>query len=186
MPDLKAKLQTALRGAERVAVLAVGSRLRGDDAVGLLAGDELEKLLAEKWGQAPNRREACRFGASPHCSAGAAQIAVFHGETAPENLTGEIRKFQPTHLVLVDAADMGLAPGSAELIDLDAAGEDASFSTHRLPVVVLLDYLHDATGCRSVIVGIQPGSRAFSLTASQEMEQAAKHVAQAIAEACGR
>ena len=165
MPDLKAKLQAALRGAERVAVLAVGSRLRGDDAVGLLAGDELAKL-------------------PPPTGPGAPQIAVFHGETAPENLTGEIRKFHPTHLVLIDAADMSLEPGATELIDLSAAGEDASFSTHRLPVAVLLDYLHDATGCRSVIIGIQPGSRAFSLTASAAMERAARQVAQAIAEAC--
>ena len=165
MPDLKAKLQTALRGAERVAVLTVGSRLRGDDAVGLLTGDELEKLPAPT-------------------GPGAARIAVFHGETAPENLTGEIRKFRPTHLVLVDAADMGLAPGMTELIDLDAVGEEASFSTHRMPVTVLLDYLHDATGCRSIIVGIQPASRAFSLTASAEMQQVARQVAQAIVEAC--
>jgi len=32
--------------------------------------------------------------------------AGFYRRTAPENLTGEIKKFQPTHLIIIDAAEL--------------------------------------------------------------------------------
>ena len=38
-PGLKNRLRASLRGAERIAVLGVGSELRGDDAAGLGVGD---------------------------------------------------------------------------------------------------------------------------------------------------
>jgi hydrogenase 3 maturation protease len=158
---LKARLRQVLEGAQRIAVLAVGSRLRGDDAVGLLAGEELERLVGS----------GGPFGV---------EVVVFYGETAPENITGEVREFRPTHLVVVDAADMGVEPGTAKLVEQDSHDTGASFSTHRMPALVLLDYLRNATGCRSAIIGIQPASTAFSASVSQQAERAAANVAAAI------
>ena len=99
MQRLKTLLKKRLEGARKVAVLAMGSKLRGDDAAGLLAAENLARATRRKRLQRP--------------------LKVFIGDTAPENLTGEIKKFRPTHLVILDAVDMGRRPGTAELIEPD-------------------------------------------------------------------
>ncbi len=162
MRSLEAILGERLRSAERVAVLAIGSTLRGDDAAGMLAGDALVKLA----GPAAEER-----------------LSVFLGGTAPENLTGAIKAFGPTHLVIVDAADMGCEPGHAALIEEGAAGLNTSASTHGLPVTMLAEYLRSFTGCEVVIVGIQPGGREFGQEPSERVRAAAERVAAAIAAA---
>ncbi len=77
------------------------------------------------------------------------------GETAPENLTGEIRRFAPSHLVIVDSVDFGREPGTVVAADpVEITG--ISFSTHRLPLFVLTDYIEREMPCRILIIGLQP------------------------------
>jgi hydrogenase 3 maturation protease len=159
---LKTILHRRLEGAERVAVLAVGSRLRGDDAAGLLAADALAQV---GWPQA----------ARP-------QVAIFRGDTAPENLTGELRRFRPTHVVVLDAADMGRAPGHVEVLAADDLRDAGSFSTHRPPLSVLATYLSGSLGCQVLVVGIQPATCEFGGPASAAVAAATRRVAAAIAE----
>jgi len=45
MPSLKQKLLILLKNAARVAVVGIGSELRGDDAAGLLALEHLRQRL---------------------------------------------------------------------------------------------------------------------------------------------
>jgi hydrogenase 3 maturation protease len=87
-------------------------------------------------------------------------IVGFEGCAAPENLTGEIVRFKPTHLVLVDAADLGREPGAVAIIAPERI-TGTSFSTHTLPLRIIIDYITQATGARAVVVGIQPEHTAF-------------------------
>ncbi len=59
---------------------------------------------------------------------------------APENCTAEIRRLHPTHLVIVDCANMGEAPGSIGVFEPSKIA-GVSFGTHGLPLSVLADYL---------------------------------------------
>jgi hydrogenase maturation protease len=103
MESLKTAVRRNLKGAERVAVLAIGSSLRGDDAAGLQVADQLRRVRTKARSKAVH-----------------SALRIFMGETAPENLTGEIKKFRPTHLVILDAADAGgKRPGSITLIQHD-------------------------------------------------------------------
>jgi hydrogenase 3 maturation protease len=134
LPQLQTSLAKALSSAERVAVLGVGSELRGDDFAGVLVARELKEIAERK---------------------GGGKLMAVIGASAPENVTGEIARFKPSHLVLVDAANLGLEPGEVRLIPAEGIG-GTSFSTHMLPVRILLDYLEKTTGCQSLVVGIQP------------------------------
>jgi hydrogenase 3 maturation protease len=143
-----------------VAVLAVGSELLGDDAVGLVVGG----LLAEL---------------------GSPRLRVFMGATAPENCTGPIRRFSPTHLLLVDAADMGAEPGGIGLLDPERLG-GVAFTTHSLPLTVVVDYLvKSLPGCRVVVVGIQPESLVFGAQPTARVAEAAERVVEAVSHAVG-
>jgi hydrogenase 3 maturation protease len=154
-PDL---LRKRLNNAERVALLAIGSRLRGDDAAGLLVADTLEKK------HLPDGR-----------------FRIFIGDTAPENVTGAVKRFRPGHIILVDAADFGGEPGSVRLIEPEEA-QGVCFCTHQIPLQVLADYLVKSIGdCCVTIIGIQAGSLGFSAPLHKEVTAAARDVAGVIA-----
>ena len=74
--------------------------------------------------------------------------------TAPENYTGLIRRLRPDLLVLLDAADMGLPPGTLRRLEPDAIAA-GDFGTHAGSIGHLANYLSDCAG-RIAILGIQP------------------------------
>jgi hydrogenase 3 maturation protease len=154
MPNLKTLLKKKLKGAKKIAVLGVGSVLRNDDAAGLLVADELKKIKSPK-------------------------LKVFFGSTAPENLTGEIIKYRPTHIIIVDSVDMDQKPGSILLID-HLVVDGVSFSTHMLPVKMIVDYFLESLKCEIIIIGIQPKSLEFGEIVSNGVKKSIKQIADAI------
>jgi hydrogenase 3 maturation protease len=115
-----------------VAVVGVGSDLRGDDVAGVLVARRLAAWAAR------TRSE---------------RVLALEGGAAPENFTGEIVRFEPDLVVLVDAAHLGREPGAVEVIAPERVG-GLSFSTHMLPVPIFLDYLLRTIGCRTLVIGI--------------------------------
>lgn len=149
--------------AERcIVVVGVGSTLRSDDAAGLRIAQALAALAP------PN-------------------VVVLLGDTAPENITGEVRRARPSHVLFVDTADLGESPGSVRL--LEAAEVDGmSSSTHTLPLGVIADYLTRELGCRVLFLGLQPKSVAFGESLSPEVAAAVAETTAILARAlrtCG-
>jgi len=94
-------------------------------------------------------------------------------------VTGEIVRFAPSHLVLVDAAFFDAEPGTISVIESEKIG-GVSFSTHTLPAPIILDYLQKSTGCKAVIVGIQPKSTEFMAEVSKPVLRAVEDLAEAL------
>jgi len=157
-------LKHRLHNAKKVAILAIGSELRGDDAAGILVARHLDKTYRDI------KKEV--------------KLKVFYGDTAPENLTGEIKKFKPTHLVMVDSADFNEKPGAVKIIDADKI-DGFSSCTHSLPVKILKTYLINCIGCEIIIIGIQPGSISFGSNVSKEVKESAEQVSNQIKEILG-
>ena len=162
MQSLKRELKARLKGAKRVAVLGVGSELRGDDIAGILVLEALKKSKKIK----PSIR-----------------LKTFEGSTAPENLTGEIKVFKPTHLIIVDTADIGESPGSVLLLRADEVGRGISFSTHKIPPKILIDYFTHSLKCEIIIIGIQPRSIGFGRNMSKAVISSSRSVAGSILKA---
>ncbi len=150
-PSLKQHLKDKLSGAAKVVILGIGSELCGDDSAGMVLVRELEKSVR------PDK--------------GGPEVLFLAGSTAPENFTGDIKKFRPTHLVMVDCADMGIKPGEAIILDPDEAG-GISFSTHRMPLSIMIRYLRIFIDCEMILIGIQPRSLKFGSGLSREAEEA--------------
>ncbi len=159
MQSLSSVLKQKLENASRVVILGVGSELRGDDIAGILAAGHIEKIIAKK--------------------PAAVQVNVLIGETAPENLTGEIKRLQPTHLVIIDSAEFGGSPGQITVINPDDIG-GVTFCTHSLPAKVMTDYLSQFLKYKAVIIGIQPKTLAVGASPSKEVIIAAEQVAQVL------
>lgn len=74
--------------------------------------------------------------------------------TAPENFSGLVRREHPDLLVIVDAADMGMAPGTFLVIPKERI-RDAGIGTHQLPLDTFIDFIGNAAG-EILLIGIQP------------------------------
>ena len=154
MQNLKTTLNKNLKGAKKIAILGVGSSLRSDDAAGLLVAEKLNKIKNPK-------------------------LKVFLGSTAPENLTGEIIKYEPSHIIIIDSVDMDQKPGSILLVNPQEV-DGISFYSHMLPIKMTIDYLLESIKCEIIIIGIQPKSLEFSETVSNEVRKSTKQIADVI------
>jgi hydrogenase 3 maturation protease len=157
--SLAKTLQSRLAGARSIAVLGVGSELRADDAAGMLVA----RAVADLAGDVPPAR-----------------LRAFFGETAPENLTGEIRAFAPSHVLIVDAAMMNRPPGFIAVLQESDLGDAASVSTHGLPLNVVAKYLRAQQACEVTIVAIQPLSLEWGQGVSQAVAASARELAELI------
>jgi hydrogenase 3 maturation protease len=140
-PEVAALLRAQLRG--RVAVMGVGNPLRGDDAVGSIVARKLQRAFAWVPPGAPD-------------DGGVTMVAIVDAEEIPESYLDVLCAARPAVVVLVDAADVGRAPGSVVLVDGSRLADHAS-STHRTPLAPVARYLEGRTGARVLLAGIQPG-----------------------------
>lgn len=112
----------------------------------------------------------------PHTGEGKS-LHTFVGATAPENCTGPIRRLNPSHLVVIDAADVGKAPGTIEWIDPERL-TGITFCTHALPLNVIIDYILKACpDCEVIVLGVQPQRLDFAEPLSAPVEAAAQAIA---------
>ena len=151
MQILEQKLQKRLEGCERIAVLGIGSELRADDAAGILLVRQLQRAISAR----PFR---------------SLEFEGFEGGNAPENATGFIAAFRPTHILLVDAAEIGAPVGECREICAEEI-LDICFSTHTLPLKIIIDYLEKSTGAVVSVLGIQPGNLDFGQQTTPEIER---------------
>ncbi|MDD4137201.1 MAG: hydrogenase 3 maturation endopeptidase HyCI [Methanoregula sp.] len=130
--DLGATLRFRLGKALRIAIIGVGDELQPFDRLGMVAAKKIEQLHLE-------------------------HVAVFLAATVPESVTGPVRRFRPDHTVFLDAADMGVQPGTIAVIDPKEI-RAGLFSTHALPLPVVMDYIAHEIGTGVTLLGIQPDS----------------------------
>ena len=188
LPHNSVNRQARLKNAKRVALLGIGSTLRADDAAGTLIAQQAGRNL--KNSRVPPTKSAVPFSTSANTSPKHSRptkmgeitaFKVFFGETAPENVTGEIRSFKPSHIIMIDSADFGAKPGTIRLIEPGEIG-GFSFSTHALPLRMLAEYLIESLKCKIIVIGIQPKALKFGEKMSAEVRKAVKLVSSAIIE----
>ena len=139
-----------------IAVLGIGSELRGDDAAGVLVARRIREL-------------------------GRPLLCGLEGCTAPENFTGEIKQLNPAVVVVVDAADLGLPPGTVREIAPEQIG-GMSFCTHTLPLSLIIDYLKQSLEAEFLVLGIQPATLEFHQEPSAAVACAIEQVVECLAE----
>ncbi|WP_286933932.1 MULTISPECIES: hydrogenase 3 maturation endopeptidase HyCI [Aminobacterium] len=97
-------------------------------------------------------------------------ICAINCETTPENYIGDLQRRHPDLLLIVDAADMGLPPGSTRQIPFEEI-QNATFSTHGLPLDLLLK--EKAQEIPIIFIGIQPYSQELGDSLSLPVQNAA-------------
>lgn len=92
--------------------------------------------------------------------------------TAPENYTAVVKRHKPKTLVLIDAADMGLAAGDIRIIPKEKLGS-MHISTHGIPLSILIQYLEKEVE-HVIFIGIQPQTMFGEI--SKPVKKSAEHL----------
>jgi hydrogenase 3 maturation protease len=149
--EMEEELSTWLNEATRVVVAGIGNAIRSDDYVGVRIVEDLGGRVT---------------GA----------VRLIECETVPESFVDEIVAVQPSHVLLIDAALLGLRPGTAHLYDAEEVMNVPTISTHTLPLRVFCDYVIKLSGARIALLLIEPRNVDFGEGLTPEVEAAAVRV----------
>lgn len=149
--DLKAELEKWLVGKEKIVIAGIGNPIRHDDYVGLKIVEGLQgKVLAN--------------------------VCLLECETVPESYLLDIEQFKPTHVLLIDAAFLGLEPGSVGFFEAQKIVDFPAITTHVLPLKIFCEYVKKSTGAKLGLLLIEPKSMEFGEGLSVEILEAAEQL----------
>jgi hydrogenase 3 maturation protease len=134
----------------RQVLLAVGNGMMGDDGAGALLVKMMMQEPLEGW-------------------------EALNGGSAPENVLHRVRELSPQQVLVVDAADMDLPPGSVRRIQDELLENPFFMTTHTLPLTFVIEALRDFVPTVDLL-GIQPGTVAFGYPMSASVKQAVMEV----------
>ena len=153
--ELKSTIKNRIKG--RVAIVAIGNIMRGDDGL----GPKLIEILRTR----PVR------------------ASLFDCGTAPENYIFPILSSSCDTVVLVDAADLRVPAGKAKVFDLDDIA-NVGFSTHNLSPRLFTDLLKAGKEDLNIFaVCVQPESTKLGEGLSREVLKGLDLLADAFSEA---
>lgn len=149
--EIKKDLKNWFGDAKKVVIAGIGNPIRTDDYVGLKIVQGLKAKVRET-------------------------VLLLEAETVPESYLLDIEEFHPTHVLLIDAAFVGLKPGEASLVDVDKIANYSTVTTHLLPLRIFCEYVTQATGAKIALLLIEPKSMDFGEGLTVEVESAAKRL----------
>jgi hydrogenase 3 maturation protease len=154
LSHLLKQLTSRLTKQPRIAILGVGNQFRSDDGVGVL----IARALSDR-----------------ECALDTEQLLILEAGHAPENTTGELRRFAPDLVLIIDAAEMGEKPGCIQWIPEESI-DGMSASTHSLPLSMLARYLTLELNCTVALLGIQPGSNIVGDSISAQVSHSIQEI----------
>ncbi len=119
-----------LRGYEKLIILGIGNELKYDDGVGPFI---ISKLNNEDLNE---------------------NVLLINAQTVPENFTGQIRKENPSHIIIIDACLMGLNPGDYKIVNSDEF-TNIGISTHSMSLSYFVKFINPD---KIIFLGIEPQS----------------------------
>jgi hydrogenase 3 maturation protease len=108
------------------------------------------------------------------------KVFLIECETVPESFIQQITEFGPTHILLIDAAIIGLRPGESRLAQTSSLTSMSVFSTHTLPLRIFCEYLGNTTNAQIGLLLIQPGKTEFGEGLTRQLVASAMYVTQVL------
>jgi hydrogenase 3 maturation protease len=137
--------------SKKVVIAGIGNPIRSDDYVGLKIVEQLKDKLPQS-------------------------VLLIEAETVPESFLSDIEDFCPSHVLLIDAAFLGLKPGQASLFDAETVENYSAITTHLLPLRVFCEFVKQATGAKIGLLLVEPSSIEFGEGLTVDVESAAKQL----------
>jgi hydrogenase 3 maturation protease len=149
MDDFESELKTWFFGAQKIVVAGIGNPIRCDDYVGL-------KIVESLQGKVPGN------------------VRLLECETVPESFLLDIEEYDPSHVLLIDAALLGLKGGEVRLVEPEKVVDFSAITSHVLPLKVFCEYISKTTGAKIGLLLVEPGCMEFGEGLSTEVSATAK------------
>jgi len=149
--DIEEALKEWFSEAKKVVVAGIGNPIRSDDYVGLKIVEGLHCKVREN-------------------------VLLLECETVPESYLFDIEKFQPSHVLLIDAGVLLSKPGEASLVDACVVENFSAVSSHVLPLKVFCGYVKAVTGAKIGLLLVEPENMEFGEGLSVEVQVAAENL----------
>jgi hydrogenase 3 maturation protease len=159
--EIEDKLQGWFSGAHRVVIAGIGNPLRKDDFVGI-------KIVRDLKNKVPS------------------SVHLIECETVPESFLESITEFNPSHILIIDAALLNLEPGTSKLVAPKELQERQVVSTHAIPLQIFCQYLTQTIEAKIALLVIQPEDTSFGEGLTQKLENTAKRVAKLLSRILGK
>jgi hydrogenase 3 maturation protease len=144
-------LEKWFAGAERVVVAGIGNPIRKDDFVGV-------KVVQDLKGKVPKN------------------VHLIECETVPESFMQEIVDLKPSHVLLIDAAVLGLKPGETRLVFPEQVTNFPAITTHMLPLRIFCEYITKMTESKIALLLVEPENTEFGEDLTPEVQKTAEKI----------
>lgn len=149
--NLQKALKEWLANSKRVVVAGIGNPIRGDDFVGV-------KIVQGLQGKVPER------------------VHLIECETVPESFMQEIVDFKPSHVLLVDAAVLGLKPSETRLVFPEQVTDFPAITTHVLPLRIFCEYVAKMAEAKIALLLIEPENVEFGEGLTPKVQETAEKI----------
>ena len=143
--------------ADKVVVAGIGNPIRRDDFVGVKIVQDLEGKVSNK-------------------------VYLIECETVPESFMQEIVDIKPSHVLLIDAAILGLEPGETRLVFPIQIKDFPAITTHVLPLRIFCDYITNMIETQIALLLIEPENTEFGEGLTLTVQTAAEKITKMLLE----
>ena len=150
-------LEKWFTGAEKVVLAGIGNPIRKDDFVGVKIVQDLEGKVSKN-------------------------VSLLECETVPESFMQEIVDLKPSHVLLVDAAVLGLKPGETRLVFPEQVTDFPAITTHVLPLRIFCEYVTNMAEAKIALLLIEPENTEFGEGLTQKVQTAAEKITKMLLE----
>ena len=130
------ELEKWFASSNRVVVAGIGNPIRRDDFVGMKIVQDLQDSDSRN-------------------------VHLIECETIPESFMQKIIDINPSHLLLVDAAMLGLKPGETKLVFPEQVTAFPAITTHMMPLRIFCEYITKMTKAKIALLLIEPENTDF-------------------------
>ena len=132
-------------------VAGIGNPIRTDDFVGV-------KIVQDLTGKVPEN------------------VHIIECETVPESFMQEIVDLKPSHVLLIDAAVLGLKPGETRLVFPEQITDFPAITTHVLPLRIFCEYIAKMTEAKIALLLVEPENTEFGEGLTPEVQKNAEKI----------
>ena len=143
--NLQTGLERWLNKSRKIVIAGIGNPIRNDDFVGVKIVQELRNKVSEK-------------------------VILFECETVPESFLQPIIELNPTHIILIDTAYMGLEPGNIKLVKPEQIIDFSPITSHILPLRIFCEFIKKTTKAKIALLLIEPKNTDFGEELSYEVQ----------------
>jgi hydrogenase 3 maturation protease len=155
--SVKDALKKWFVGAEKVVVAGIGNPIRRDDFVGVKIVQDLKGKVSKN-------------------------VCLIECETVPESFMQEIVDLKPSHVLLIDAAILGLKRGETRLVFPEQITDFPAVTTHVLPLHIFCEYIAKMIETKIALLLIEPENTAFGEGLTPEVQKTAEKINKVILE----